>query len=248
MIVDSRNIVVRVEDLKARTIANLNPHEIKFHKLYVGEGGLIMSGDIDVGDNKIKFSNVVVFERSTGTGLEIKNVDETDYKELYFKGGWMYGTLGVASGNAIRTGASATVTILLQSHDGTAYVDNIKLSGGYVELYNAKLISDLDANSKQLLTVKRITGSYDIPIDIYGNTHTSPGNDAIRICTWNAAEDTRLARIVITGLTDTADIKIVNAYLDFNDQTLESTAGSVAGYIYIKVGGTLYKLAVYNVS
>jgi len=55
-------------------------------------------------------------------------------------------------------------------------------------------------------------------------------------------------RIVITGGVDEADIKIVNAKLDFNDQSLKASAGSLQGYFKVKVGGVEYKVPAYALS
>jgi len=51
-------------------------------------------------------------------------------------------------------------------------------------------------------------------------------------------------RIVI-NYGDTPDIDIRNSKLDFHDQTLEATAGAIAGYFRLKVGGTEYKVPAY---
>jgi len=52
------------------------------------------------------------------------------------------------------------------------------------------------------------------------------------------------ARITVNQ-GDTPDIDIENAKLDFHDQTLEATAGAIAGYFRLKVGGAEYKVPVY---
>jgi len=52
------------------------------------------------------------------------------------------------------------------------------------------------------------------------------------------------SRIVINQ-GDTPDIDIQDAKLDFHDQTLEATAGAIAGYFRLKVGGTEYKVPAY---
>jgi len=44
---------------------------------------------------------------------------------------------------------------------------------------------------------------------------------------------------------DAPDIDIQNAKLDFHDQTLEATAGAIAGYFRLKVGDTEYKVPAY---
>jgi len=44
---------------------------------------------------------------------------------------------------------------------------------------------------------------------------------------------------------DDPDIDVVNAKLDFHDQTLEATAGAIAGYFRLRVGDTEYKVPAY---
>jgi len=68
-------------------------------------------------------------------------------------------------------------------------------------------------------------------------------NAKIRFDTYTTAL-VRLTRMVINQ-GDTPDIDIIDARLDFHDQTLEATAGAIAGYFRLKVGGTEYKVPAY---
>jgi len=52
------------------------------------------------------------------------------------------------------------------------------------------------------------------------------------------------SRIVINQ-GDDPDIDIQNAKIDLHDQTLEATAGAIAGYFRLKVGDTEYKVPAY---
>jgi len=61
---------------------------------------------------------------------------------------------------------------------------------------------------------------------------------------WNAALTTNLRRLRVTD-GDTADIDITNAYIDFEDQSLEATAGALQGYVIMKVGGAKFKFPAY---
>ena len=172
--------------------------------------------------------------------------DEIEFEKLLLA---QNGLIECAGSTAyIKTQASASAQLILQSHTGSAYVTNLKMVGGYVELYNAKLINDLDANGYDLNNIYKIMSRVgDNTLVIYGRRSAFYAGDAIAINTRNAS-DIEVNRILIAGGVDTADIKIVNAYLDFNDQTLAASAGSLAGYFIVKVGGTEYKVPAYNLA
>jgi len=209
---------------------------------------LKMRGAIDIGANKIKTTNLDIYEETGGTWanneqiLAIYNRTTGKYANV------LLNILGLLSGGAIRTPTGATSYLIIDSHDGSAYVTNIKLVGGAVELYNARLTSDLNVNSKQLYNTGGISKFSAGSLGIYGAgaTAASPG-DAIHISSRDSL-DVETQRLVVTGGVDIADIKILNAYIDLNDQTLAATAGTLAGYFIIKVGGTQYKVPAYNLS
>jgi len=93
-------------------------------------------------------------------------------------------------------------------------------------------------------------------IMVFGNAHaTTPGylwiaggrvnNAAAKV----AIQTADTVPSTVTRLTinqgSTPDIDIENSKLDFHDQTLEATAGAIAGYFRLKVGGTEYKVPAY---
>jgi len=68
-------------------------------------------------------------------------------------------------------------------------------------------------------------------------------NAKIRMVTWTTGlvETDRL----VINYGDDPDIDIQNAFLDFHDQTLEATAGTLQGYVIMKVGGAKFKFPAY---
>jgi len=71
--------------------------------------------------------------------------------------------------NAIRPAASAIDYYLLQSHNGTAYVDCAKLIGGYLEIAKGKLTGNLEIKSFDPGTTVTIDAglTYTIPNGVY---------------------------------------------------------------------------------
>jgi len=71
-------------------------------------------------------------------------------------------------------------------------------------------------------------------------------NANIRMLTWTTGlvQTDRL----IVNYGDDPDIDILSAKLDFHDQALEATAGAIAGYFRLRVGGAEYKVPAYNLS
>jgi len=91
---------------------------------------------------------------------------------------------------------------------------------------------------------------------MYGRAHASyPGRMIIRagrvnhwwarieFNTADTLEATKTRLLINQG--DDPDIDIMDAKLDFHDQTLEATAGAIAGYFRLKVGGAEYKVPAY---
>jgi len=243
----------RSADIFHRILSTTPTSEIVFQiagtdYLTVGDNGIVASVDINIGANKIKTTTVLIKEEGTGV-IAIRDSGDTDYRNISVKNVFFTQNLtGTSINTWINTQSGATSTLEIRSHDGTAYVTNLKLIGGYVEIYNGKLTSNLNANNNKINNLYWIHGGTATTVFyiLGGRTSSSPG-DAISLQTKNATE-VYTDRVIITGGVDIADIKIVNAYLDFNDQTLASTAGTLAGYIIIKVGGTQYKVPVYNLA
>jgi len=223
---DSRDIWIRVSDDKGRTIKDVNPHQIDFYKL--------------------NFPHIMVREYTSDI-LEIVDKSGANLKGLRLWDLYL-GYLNFHTSGKITTPAGASEYIELQSHDGSAYITNLKLIGGYVEIYKGKLTSYLDVNGYDLTRIKKIEGLLANNIlYILGRRQADVAGDAVAIQSFNAS-NSPTDRIVITGGYDEADIKIVNAKLDFNDQSLEASAGSLQGYFKIKVGGVEYKVPAYALS
>jgi len=68
-------------------------------------------------------------------------------------------------------------------------------------------------------------------------------NAIIRMDTPDTLPASRERFVIEQG--DMPDIDIKNSKLDFHDQTLEATAGAIAGYFRLKVGDTEYKVPAY---
>ena len=208
----------------------------------------LATGDIDLGANKILFSNVALFEKYTNQLAVRDKNDTTDYA---LRVGILYPVSGIqaaSSALSIKTTTSATAYIALASHSGSAYVTNLKLIGGYVEIYNGKLMSSLNSNGYGIVRTGWISGGTSSGLRLYEHEDKTSGGVGIHFYSADSTLSVWLERLQITGGVDVADIKIINAYLDFNDQTLQSTAGALAGYIVIKVGGVQYKVPVYNMA
>jgi len=209
---------------------------------------LKMRGDIDLGAYKLKTTNLLLREFDASR-LTIRDVNDTAYKGLLLDNLYPTGIIyGSFANFRIITGNAATAFFTLESYTGTAHITNLKLIGGYVEIYQGKLTSDLDINNKSLINVVELAskaGNYSLYISSK-RTSANAGN-GLFIRTYSSL-DANTNRIIITSGVDVADIKIVNAYIDFNDQTLAATAGTLAGYFIIKVGGTQYKVPAYNLS
>jgi len=173
----------------------------------------IVNADLDIGDNKIKTTNLLLKEIDSND-FAIRNRDDTAYKGLIFGYGQMLsGDLLIGNGCGLKTGGSASDSLILKSHDGSAYVTNLKLVGGYVEIYQGKLTSKLNANGLPIEKVQFISGwASDSPLKLISiRTPTNPGN-GIEVYTRNSSNVDRI-RIAITSGYDTADIKIANAHL-----------------------------------
>jgi len=223
---DSRDIWIRVSDDKGRTIKDVNPHQIDFYKL--------------------NFPHIMVREYTSDI-LEIVDKSGANLKGLRLWDLYL-GYLNFHSSGKITTPAASSGYIELQSFNGGAYVTNLKLVGGVVEIYNGKLTSNLDANGYRINNVEVLTsraGAYSVAI--VGRRLSSNPGIGIQLITYNSS-DIWKDRLIITSGVDTADIKIVNALLDFNDQSLEASAGSLQGYFKVKVGGVEYKVPAYALS
>ena len=224
--IDSRNIFLRVVDRQGRSYKDIPPHQIDFYRL--------------------NFPNIMVKEYSSDI-LEIVDKSGANLKGLRLWDLYL-GYLNFHSSGKITTPAASTGYYELQSFNGGAYVTNLKLVGGKVEIYGGELSGGLNAKGNSIYNLTRLSGKGgDEDLYIIARRSAAYAGDALFIRTRNVS-DVDTDRIVITGGVDEADIKIVNAKLDFNDQSLEASAGSLQGYFKVKVGGVEYKVPAYALS
>jgi len=126
----------------------------------IGQWPLICHGDIELNGFSLKFSNMKIEELDTYT-IGISNLAGTAYRNLKVSSlYWQYYILPLATTSYIRTKAGATNSVVLQSHNGSAFVDNLKLQGGIVEINAGKLTSALDCNNQLLNNFYKDEGDY----------------------------------------------------------------------------------------
>jgi len=203
-------ITIRRHAEAGRTLPSTQYNEIDYLRI---RKLLKMDGDIDIGANKIKTENFVIvddgqlrFYRSD-MAVEYLRVDKT------LPGIIAYAYRAQSGTHFIMTYPSATAYIALQSHDGSAYVTNLKLQGGYVEIYRGKLTSDLLCQEYGLENVNYVRGrSYTEPLDLVSMVNAANAGEGIRLRT-NNASDVIVDRLVFFAGYDIADILIRNAQL-----------------------------------
>jgi len=169
--------------------------------------------------------------------------------------------LNVAALEEYVAGAGISVNATMNFASGS----NLNLNNNLLQ--NTRLGSNLDVNDYRLVGKSDDTGVTRIgggstgwattggTIATYGiaNVGVPGGCDyqtgkvsggRHKFFSWNAALTGQLARLTI-GDGDTPDIDVTNARIDLHDQALEATAGAIAGYFRLKVGGTEYKVPAY---
>ena len=224
--IDSRNIFLRVVDRQGRSYKDIPPHQIDFYRL--------------------NFPNIMVKEYTSDI-LEIVDKSGANLKGLRLWDLYL-GYLNFHSSGKITTPAASSGYIELQSFNGGAYVTNIKLVGGHVEIREGWLMTHLSAMGHNIYNIGMVEGQVgDKNFYILARRTAAYAGDALFLQSYNAS-DVATDRLIVTGGVDEADIKIVNAKLDFNDQSLEASAGSLQGYFRIKVGGVEYKVPAYALS
>jgi len=145
-------------------------------------------------------------------------------------------------------------------------VGDIDMGGNLLK--NARLGSNLktggwdifdgvsDANVMYIIAGSTVDWTKGAGVVFYGAAHaTLPGFCAINPANINNTSAYLSLRTANTtpvlldririNQGDDPDIDIKNAKLDFHDQTLEATAGAIAGYFRLKVGDTEYKVPAY---
>jgi len=203
-------ITIRRHAEAGRTLPSTQYNEIDYLRI---RKLLKMDGDIDIGANKIKTTNLLIKEE-TADLLVIRDRDDTTYKgldlyELVVENEIKYAT----TSGSFKTKASSVAYIEFKSHNGSAYVTNLRLIGGYVEIYNGKLVSDLNANLKNITFVNVLSGGGESGwMGIDGERKAANAGLAIAIRTRNSADEFT-ERLLFYGGYDIANILIRNAQL-----------------------------------
>lgn len=208
-------------------------------------------------DSLTDAQNYAVNQLPSGNGF-IMVKDQVSSYLLMYSGGVITTKIGYDSvvPTTIQTDSSNTAVLKLRSHDGVSYVDNIVLQGGYTKINKVSYIYG-DVNGGAYIRFWNY--GTEIYFKLGSKTYfqsatggyyyeaTNSGAPAFVMYVKDSA-GTYLSRLVVTDDADIVDIRITNAYLDFNDQTLAPTAGTLAGYFIVKVGGAQYKVPAYNLS
>jgi len=97
---------------------------------------LKMTGDIDIGNNKLKTTNYLIKEIA-GAGIGVRLGSDLDYCNIYLASLVPSNYIGFSTVQGkILTSSTATSSILIQTHNGSSRVTNFKLMGGFVKAYN----------------------------------------------------------------------------------------------------------------
>jgi len=143
---------------------------------------------------------------------------------------------------------------------------DLNLAGNLLK--NAKLGTDLKTSGYKIYHGVADTGyvglaggsvysfAYGALVGLYGNSHAvTPGqlvigpgklnNPSAKMIVRTADTTPAMQDRIVVNQGDTPDIDVKNSRIDFHDQTLEATAGAIAGYFRLKVGGTEYKVPAY---
>jgi len=210
----------------------------------------------DSADDRLEFRMKKDIRFEDDAGNEILTLDKVNrHVEIPVQ-------LNVAALEEYAVGAGIAVNATMTFASGS----NLNLNGNLLQ--DAKLGTPLKTNNHDIYdgvsgdTGRLLIGGGSGPyyttggkLYMYGTGHaTLPGkvlvcggkatNGDIRVGTYNAALTTFYYRLVV-GQGDSPDIDITRAKLDFHDQTLEATAGAIAGYFRLKVGDTEYKVPAY---
>jgi len=223
-------------------------------KLYFGTDDDIVQ-TFDSADDRLEFRMKKDIRFEDDVGNEILTLDKVNrHVEIPVQ-------LNVAALEEYVAGAGITVRGTL-----TFSGANLDLAGNLLK--NPKLGTDLKTNGYSVVhgvsnTDHLIVGggsSYSLTtgatVDMYGVAHpTVPGKIYIGAGVVNNPEAKIILRTadtipatkerLVVNQGDDPDIDIQYAKLDFHDQTLEATAGAIAGYFRLKVGGTEYKVPAY---
>jgi len=97
---------------------------------------LKMTGDIDLGNNKLKTTNLLIKEVSPDA-FGIRDVDDSRYYNLKVNTLGIFDKINTGTGSfEIQSIDDVNGRLLLQSYSGTAFINNLKLMGGFVKAYN----------------------------------------------------------------------------------------------------------------
>lgn len=146
---------------------------VRVKGVYVNKAGDTMTGDLNIGLNKLRTTNLLMKESDINY-MSMRNAADNAYRGLnvfrlcvhsdaYFVDGCAFSVLGDAGANSL----------LFKSHDGTALQTAAQLLSGNFELPRGKLTGALDCNSQVLKDLKNTTGALTgtpkvVEIDIGG--------------------------------------------------------------------------------
>jgi len=209
----------------------------------------------DSADDRLEYRMGKDIRFEDNAGNEILTLDKANrHVEIHVQ-------LNVAALEEYAAGAGISVNATMNFAAGS----NLNLNGNLLQ--NVLIGSNLNVNDYVLVSLSDNTGKARIgggsdgwpvtggSIGMFGIAHASfPGwvyyqtgkvsGARHQFYSWNAALTSQMIRLIIRD-GDDPDIDILNAFLDFHDQTLEATAGAIVGYFRLKVGGTEYKVPAY---
>jgi len=110
---------------------------------------LTLSGNLSIGANLLKTTNLALKETST-TSLSVRDDADTGDLDLYTRICFSQDFRAANATGLMKTEASGTAYLDMQSHSGSAYVSCIKLVGGVAEIAAAKLTARLNCNTQSL--------------------------------------------------------------------------------------------------
>jgi len=197
-------------------------------------------------DGKIKTQNLLVKEHNSSE-LTIRNIDDSAYRSLRLSYLRVKDYI-IAEDTWITLDSypSADAYIVIRSHDGSAYVDNLIAVGGIVKINNGLLYSNLDANSYKIVNLGEPTADNDSArlLDVKtlaGLTqHDETANRALNTEYQNTTGKVMFVTVVIkfSGATST-DLCEVNGFVYPTAGSAEFVAKQSAYY-----GNTTYDLYV----
>ena len=174
--------------------------------------GLKTYGDIDLGGNKLK-TEYQIIRSGEANFLYIRDSTDSEWRGIKFGSSRLAsGFIQMDDGTALKGYGTSTASFTLQSYNGSAYVTNLKLIGGNVEIYGGKLTSGFNANFNSISNI--IIAEFTHNQGIWrGDKYDAVGGIYdLGLGTINTSGAV-ITRIFIPGNVDIADILIKNAHL-----------------------------------